>query len=451
MTHEVDPSLGSRDLTVFEPAVRRHLHRYLLDDVAIISEREKDLIVEAILQESVGYGLLDPLLADTAITEIMVNGSQEVFIERSGRLELIDVRFEDDDQLLNIVRRLASDAGRRIDESSPMVDAKLPDGSRMNAVIPPVSSRPVLTIRKFSRFGIGFDDLVASRTLSPKIAIFLEKAVQGRLNILISGGTGSGKTTTMNLLGSVIPEGQRVVTLEDSLELNLGHSNVIALEARPANVEGKGEITIRQLLRNSLRMRPDRLLVGEVRGAEAVDMLQAMNTGHEGSITTLHANSAVDALSRLETMVLLGSMDLPLAAIRSQINSAIDLIVHMTRMLDGTRVVSQVAELRGFSTGQAAVVDIFRYDGTADAQGRFIATGEVPETLAKLAFQRVQCPPDLFEADPELAPGEREPEAVEDTPTTDDRAIPAPQEPDQAGSPRRGNVLSQRRASRPSA
>ena len=302
---------------------------------------------------------------------------------------------------MNVIRRMAASIGRRVDESSPMVDARLPDGSRLNAVIPPAATRgPALTIRKFRTFKMGLEDLIAEGTLSPAMAAFLQAAVRGRLNIMISGGTGSGKTTTMNVLGALIPAGERVVTIEDSAELNLGHPHVVSLEYRPANVEGKGELTIRQLLRNSLRMRPDRVMVGEVRDAAALDMLQAMNTGHDGSMSTIHANSARDAFSRLETMVLASGVEIPLPAVRAQIASAIDIVVQQARLPDGTRKIVQVAEMSGYDGDNPILNDIFQYHRTPEGADVFEPTGVVPGEVAKMAFYGVEVAKEVFRLEP---------------------------------------------------
>jgi pilus assembly protein CpaF len=392
----------------FEKAIRNRLDRLLEEDLVALRPEQKNQLVGLILRDAIGFGPLDPLLKDPSISEIMVNAADEVYIERSGQMLRSQVHFEDIAQLMNVIRRMVASIGRRIDESSPMVDARLPDGSRLNAVIPPAATRgPALTIRKFRAFQMGLDDLIAEGTLSPAMASFLQRAVEGRLSILISGGTGSGKTTTMNVLGALIPPRERVVTIEDSAELQLTHSNVVALEYRPPNVEGKGELSIRQLLRNSLRMRPDRVLVGEVRDGAALDMLQAMNTGHDGSMSTIHANSARDAFSRLETMVLSGSVDLPLPAVRAQIASAINLVVQQGRLPDGTRKILQIAEVRGYEGDVPLLDDIFRLYRSPEGAYTFEPTGVVPQAVTKMAFHGVRVEPAIFTSQPhEVTPRE---------------------------------------------
>jgi pilus assembly protein CpaF len=398
---ERDLELSSSDPLAFEQAISARLDRLLEDDLVAMRPEQKSALITFILRESVGFGPIDPLLKDPDITEIMVNAPDEVYIERAGQILRTQVRFEDNSQLMNVIRRMAATIGRRVDESTPMVDARLPDGSRLNAVIPPAATRgPALTIRKFRSFTMGLDELIREGTLSPAMAGFLQSAVQGRLNILISGGTGSGKTTTMNVLGSLIPARERVVTIEDSAELQLGHPHVVSLEYRPPNVEGKGELTIRSLLRNSLRMRPDRVMVGEVRDAAALDMLQAMNTGHDGSMSTIHSNSARDAFSRLETMVMTGSVDIPLSAVRAQVASALNLVVQQARLPDGTRKIIQIAEVSGYQDDTPVLTDIFRYTRTADGASAFIPTGEVPKSITKINFYGVDVPREIFSSDP---------------------------------------------------
>ena len=418
-TPEIDPELRSlartyqrrlaleRDLELgddpvrFEKGIRERLDHLLEEDLVALRPEQKTQVVKVIMRDAVGFGPLDPLLNDPSISEIMVNAADEIYIERKGQMLRSQARFDDLGQLMNVIRRMVASIGRRIDESSPMVDARLPDGSRLNAVIPPAATRgPALTIRKFRSFQMGLDDLIAEGTLSPAMASFLQRAVEGRLSILISGGTGSGKTTTMNVLGALIPHRERVVTIEDSAELQLTHPNVVALEYRPANVEGKGELSIRQLLRNSLRMRPDRVLVGEVRDAAALDMLQAMNTGHDGSMSTIHANSAHDAFSRLETMVLSGSVDLPLSAVRAQIASAINIVVQQGRLPDGSRKIVQIAELRGYEADVPVLDDLFRLYRSPDGSYIYEPTGVVPQVVTKMAFHGVGVEPAIFSSRP---------------------------------------------------
>jgi pilus assembly protein CpaF len=395
-----DAGLASRDPEVFERALRRNLQRLLLDRASALDAGQRESLIQTILRDAFGFGAIDGLLRDPSITEIMVNAPGEIFIERDGLLVRSPVSFTDEHELLEVIRRMVAGIGRRIDESTPMVDARLPDGSRINAIIPPAATKgPALTVRKFRPSLGDLRQLVLAGSLSEPMASFLEAAVRGRLNVVISGGTGSGKTTTLNALGSLIPQGQRVITIEDSAELQIRHPNLVSLEYRPPNVEGTGELTIRQLLRNSLRMRPDRLVVGEVRGAEAVDMLQAMNTGHDGSMSTVHANSARDALLRMETMVMSGAIDLPLHAVRAQMASAIDLIVHQARLADGTRKVMQVSELVGYDAGGPVLRHLFVHDDG------FTPTGEVPECLFKLRFHGVRLPVELFQAPATAAAG----------------------------------------------
>lgn len=335
-----------------------------------ITNKEKTMIIKSLLNEINGFGPLQKLLHDDKISEIMVNGPNQTYIEKNGILTLSDVKFRDADHVIQIIDKIVSPLGRRIDEGSPMVDARLPDGSRINAIIPPISiSGPTLTIRKFSSIPFTIDKLISTKSLSGEMAKFLEMAVLSKANIIVAGGTGSGKTTLLNILSSFIPKGDRIVTIEDSAELRLQQPHIISLESRPPNIEGKGEITIRDLVRNSLRMRPDRIVIGEVRGAESLDMLQAMNTGHEGSLSTVHANSARDALSRLETMVLYSGIDFPIKAIREQIYSAIDLIIYIQRLNDGSRKVTKIAEITGMESDLIALQEIFYFEQYAKSNG----------------------------------------------------------------------------------
>ena len=393
-----DVGLTTGDTIAFSRAVRTHLDRFLLEDNIVLNTQEKSALADIILRAAVGYGPLDSLLHDRSVSEIMVNGPDQIFIERRGVLTKAEVRFEDENQLLETIRRMVATTGRHIDGLNPMVDARLPDGSRVNAIIRPAAIHgPALTIRKFKDAVLAMEDLKHEGSLSPAMAEFLQAAVLGRMNILVSGGTGSGKTTTLNVVARFIPHNQRVITIEDAAELQIDHPHVIALEHRPPNVEGKGELTIRQLLRNSLRMRPDRILVGEVRGAEALDMLQAMNTGHDGSMSTIHSNSARDALSRLETMVMMASIDIPFEAVRAQIASAVNLIVHQARMPDGRRKVAQIAEVVGYDSNGPILRDIFLLGMGSDLRLEYNSTGYVPTALDKAAFYGVQVNQDLFD------------------------------------------------------
>jgi pilus assembly protein CpaF len=359
-------------------------------------------IAAEIVDEILGYGPITPLLNDPDISEIMVNGPNQVYVEKNGRLELTEVVFRDNDHVMNIIDRIVSPIGRRIDESMPMVDARLPDGSRVNAIIPPLSlNGPVITIRKFSRDPFTVEDLINFGTLTPQMAEFLEACVRARLNIVVSGGTGSGKTTTLNVLSSFIPPTERIITIEDAAELQLRQPHVITLESRPPNIEGKGAVTIRDLVRNALRMRPDRIIVGEVRSGEALDMLQAMNTGHDGSLTTGHANSPRDMLSRLETMVLMAGMDLPVRAIREQISSAIDLIIQQSRLRDGSRRITHITEVLGMEGDVIVLQDLYTFrqtgvdqDGTV--KGYFAASGIRPKFMDRIEASGIKLSPGIF-------------------------------------------------------
>lgn len=361
------------------------------DDENMIARIDRAQVTTDLFNDIMGYGPIDVLIQNPKISEIMVNGPDHIYIEEKGKLKLTDLKFRDEEHLMNVIDRIVSQVGRHVDEASPMVDARLLDGSRVNAIIPPLSLvGPVLTIRKFGKNPITAQQLLQFGSLSPKMLQFLEACVKGKLNIVVAGGTGSGKTTLLNVLSSYIPEDERIVTIEDAAEVQLHQEHVITLEARPANLEGKGAITIRNLVKNALRMRPDRIIVGEVRSEETLDMLQAMNTGHDGSLTTTHANSPRDTLSRLETMVLMSGMDLPLRAIRDQVSSAIDLIVQQSRLRDGTRKITSITEVIGMEGDVISMQDIFVYetDGSVDANGKFTgkfkATGVRPKALEKI-------------------------------------------------------------------
>ncbi|HEY7358766.1 MAG TPA: CpaF family protein, partial [Ktedonobacterales bacterium] len=358
-------------------------------------------LFEAIAAEILGLGPIEPLLNDDSVTEIMVNGPKQVYVEQGGRLYKTDIHFKDDDHVMRVIDRIISPLGRRCDESSPMVDARLTDGSRVNAIIPPLSLvGPVLTIRKFSKTPFTENNLVHFGTLTQDMVEFLRACVQVRLNIVVSGGTGSGKTTFLNVLSSFIPNDERIVTIEDAAELQLRQEHVVTLESRPANIEGRGRITIRELVGNALRMRPDRIIVGEVRGGEALDMLQAMNTGHDGSLTTLHSNSPRDTLSRLETMVLMAGMDLPHRAIREQVSKAIQLIVHESRMKDGSRKIVNISEVQGMEGDVVVMQDIFVFEQTGvengRIQGRLRPTGIRPRFMEVFEVAGVHLPPSIF-------------------------------------------------------
>jgi pilus assembly protein CpaF len=357
-----------------QQAVEARLSEALLQMKLTLSDSNRKYLLRYILDEISGYGPLQPLLDDPDITEIMVNGSKKVYIERKGRLERTKIVFEDNDHVLKIIDRIVSPLGRHIDTDSPMVDARLPDGSRVNAIVPPCAiDGPSLTIRKFRKEKLSIAQLVESNSLTQGMAEFLRACVLGRLNIIISGGTGSGKTTFLNVLSAFIPEEERIVTIEDAAELQLRQEHVVRLETKLANVEGHGTISIRELVRNSLRMRPDRIVIGECRGGEALDMLQAMNTGHDGSLTTIHANSPRDTLSRLETLVMMAGMDLPIKNVRQQISSAMDVIVQMSRLRDGSRKITAITEVAGMEGEVIVLSDIFKYNQTGlDADGRIL-------------------------------------------------------------------------------
>jgi pilus assembly protein CpaF len=379
-----------------------------LDRTPLTREERREL-VRQLTDDILGYGPLEQLLRDDSVTEIMVNAYDRVYIERNGKIELSDARFVDSAHVMRIIDKIVSQVGRRVDEASPMVDARLPDGSRVNAIIPPLAlSGPTLTIRKFSRDPYTINDLISFGSISPKAAQFLAACVKGKLNILISGGTGTGKTTTLNAVSAFIPGDERIVTIEDAAELQLQQEHVITLESRPANIEGKGEIKIRELVRNALRMRPDRIIVGEVRGAETLDMLQAMNTGHEGSLTTIHANSPRDALARLETLVMTAGVELPHRAIREQIASAFDLMVQIQRLVDGSRRITHVSEVLGMESDVVTLQDVFlakppdenqSYGGAHRLLSPLRATGLKPHFLDKLAANDVVLPPTFFAED----------------------------------------------------
>ncbi len=361
------------------------------DDEFMIPRMDRPKVATDLFNDIMGYGPIEELVQNPVYSEIMVNGPDKIYVEEKGKLKLTELKFRDEEHLMNVINRIVSDVGRHVDEASPMVDARLTDGSRVNAIIPPLSLiGPVLTIRKFGKKPITAQQLLQFGSLTPDMLQFLEACVKGKLNIVVAGGTGSGKTTLLNVLSSYIPEDERIVTIEDAAEVQLKQEHVITLEARPANLEGKGAVTIRNLVKNALRMRPDRIIVGEVRSEETLDMLQAMNTGHDGSLTTTHANSPRDTVSRLETMVLMSGMELPLRAIRDQVSSAIDLIVQQSRLRDGTRKITSITEVVGMEGDIVSMQDIFVYetDGAVDASGKFIgkfrATGVRPNCLEKI-------------------------------------------------------------------
>jgi pilus assembly protein CpaF len=399
------PSLydASMSDTELEGLVHQRLRELLDEEESGLSAQEKLLIVRQIGDSVMGLGPLEPYVRDPEVTEIMVNGWESIYVERAGKLYWTGTKFHDEGQLRRTIDKIVARVGRRIDESSPYCDARLPDGSRVNAVIPPLAlDGPSLTIRKFSADPWKADDLVSFGTMTRPVVELLEACVKGRLNILVSGGTGAGKTTTLNVLSSFLPEDERIITIEDAAELKLQQPHVVRLEARPPNIEGRGEITIRDLVRNSLRMRPDRIVVGEVRGGEALDMMQAMNTGHDGSISTIHCNSPRDALARLETMVLMSGMELGVRAVREQISSALNLIVHQSRLKDGTRRMTHVTEIVGMEGDIITLQDVFLFDYSAgiDENGKFLgslkSTGLRPRFIDKLAERGVSVPREIF-------------------------------------------------------
>lgn len=388
-----------------EPQMRRMIETFfnqvISEDNLLYSKVERDQLLEWVFSDILGYGPLEPLLHDESVTEVMANGHESVYIERFGIIEKTNVTFENDAHLMRIIDRIVSPLGRRVDESSPMVDARLPNGYRVNATIPPLAiDGPSLTIRKFATTPYTAQDLIANHTLSPPLVQFLKASVEARINMIISGGTGTGKTTLLNVVSAFIPTHERIVTIEDTAELQLVQDHVVRTEYRPPNIEGRGEVTIRQLVINALRMRPDRIIVGEARGGEALDMLQAMNTGHDGSLTTIHSNSPRDTLRRVETMVLMAGMELPLQAIREQLASAIDLIVHMGRLRDGTRKVVKVSEVQGMEGESVVMQDLFLYEQTGIRNGRVLgslnSTGLRPKFADKFEINNIELPADIF-------------------------------------------------------
>ena len=387
---EVASLLARQQGTQTDESIHTLIEQIIAEDEPELSRRDRSLVVTSVMNELTGFGPLEMLLNDPTVSEIMVNGPKQIYVERKGKLVKSGVTFQNDDHVRRIIDRIVSPLGRHIDDSNPMVDARLPDGSRVNAVIPPVSlCGPSLTIRKFSDKPLTIDNLISFGSLSPSMASFLEAAVRGKLNILVSGGTGSGKTTLLNVLSAFIPADERIVTIEDAAELRLMQDHVVSLESRPANLEGTGAITIRDLVRNALRMRPDRIIVGEVRGGETLDMLQAMNTGHDGSLTTAHANTPRDCLSRVETMVMMAGMDLPVSAIRHQISGALDLIVQQARLRDGSRKVTSICEVSGMEGDIITTQEIYRFrnDGigpNGKISGGFVNTGVRPLCCSKM-------------------------------------------------------------------
>ena len=398
---ELDPKSDLSDESQMRHSIQLLFDQTLEQEGIVMTRGERQKLFEEVHAEIQGFGPIEPLLQDPSVSEIMVNGPKLVYVERQGKLIKTGVEFENDEHVLRIIDRIVSPLGRHIDESSPMVDARLPDGSRVNAIIPPLSLvGPTITIRKFAKIPLTVDDLIRFGSMTPELAEFLKACVKARLNVIVSGGTGSGKTTLLNVLSGFIPDDERIVTIEDAAELQLQQEHVVALESRPPNIEGKGAIRIRDLVINALRMRPDRIVVGECRGAEALDMLQAMNTGHDGSLTTGHANSPRDVLARLETMVLMAGMDLPLRAIREQISSAIDVIVQQSRFRDGSRRITNVTEVQGMEGDIIVLQDVFVFEQMGEEagkiNGRIKPTGIRPRFMTKLEDANIHLPPSVF-------------------------------------------------------
>ena len=398
---ELDPSMDITRTDEVRRTIQDLFEQILAEENIVLSRPERARLFEQIAAEILGFGPLQPLLEDDSITEVMVNGAKNIYIERKGKVHRVPVTFENNDHVMRIIDRIVAPLGRRIDESSPYVDARLPDGSRVNAVIPPLSLvGPVLTIRKFSRNPITVEQLIQFGSITQEAVQFLKACVESRLNIVISGGTGSGKTTFLNVLSGFIPGDERIITIENAAELQLRQEHVVTLESRPPNIEGRGEVTIRDLVINSLRMRPERIIVGEIRDEAALDMLQAMNTGHDGSMTTLHSNGPRDTLSRLETMTLMAGMDLPSRAIREQIASAIDLVVHQERMRDGTRKVVSLTEISGMEGEVITMTDIFVFEQTGIENGQIVGrlrpTGLRPKFMDKIEATGINLPPSIF-------------------------------------------------------
>jgi pilus assembly protein CpaF len=423
VTHDLKSRIQDRLITELErkkipvtddkqvKAVTEDIFQTILAEEPVpLSRVEKQNLLDAILSEIMGFGPLDPLLRDDSISEIMVNGPKQTYVERKGKLIKTDVTFLTNEHVMRIIERIVAPLGRRIDESSPMVDARLPDGSRVNIVIPPIAIKgPTVTIRKFSKKPLQVEDLIRYGSMTPKTAEFLKGCVEARLNIVVAGGTGSGKTTLLNVLSNFIPDDERIITVENAAELQLNKDHVITLESRPANIEGRGEVSIRDLVINCLRMRPERIVVGECRGGEALDMLQAMNTGHDGSLTTAHANSPKDTISRLETMCLMAGMDLPVRAIREQIAAAVNVIVQQERMKDGTRKVVSITEVDGMEGDVIKLNEIFRFEQTGlDENGKVMGqlrpTGVQPRFLERFEAHNIFLPPDTFGSSNQLRP-----------------------------------------------
>jgi pilus assembly protein CpaF len=398
---ELDPSIDVAQVGVVRNTIQELFEQILSEESIVLSRQEKHRLFEQIAAEILGFGPLQGLLEDDTLTEVMVNGAKNIYIERDGKIHRVPLSFESDEHVMRIIDRIVAPLGRRVDESSPYVDARLPDGSRVNAVIPPISLvGPVLTIRKFAKNPITLEQLINFGSVTAEALQFLKACIESRLNIIISGGTGSGKTTLLNILSQFIPSDERIITIENAAELQLRQEHVVTLESRPPNIEGRGEITIRQLVINSLRMRPDRIIVGEIRDEAALDMLQAMNTGHDGSLTTAHSNSPRDSLARIETMALMAGMDLPIRAIREQVASAIDLVIHTERLRDGTRKVVNITEIAGMEGDVITMTDIFVFEQTGVENGKVVGrlrpTGLRPKFINKIEATGIHLPPSIF-------------------------------------------------------
>ncbi len=394
--------MKEQDIETIIPKLDAMAIEIIKEDESFRGSIDRKKVVDELINDLTGFGPINPLLLDDDVSEVMVNGPNQVYVERGGKLELTTVQFRDDDHVMNVIEKIVAPIGRRIDESSPMVDARLPDGSRVNVIIPPLAlNGPTITIRKFSKDPYTIEHLIQFGTVTREMAVFLEACVKAKLNMFVSGGTGSGKTTTLNVLSSFIPSDERIVTIEDAAELQLWQEHVISLESRPTNIEGKGGISIRDLVRNSLRMRPERIVIGEVRGGEALDMLQAMNTGHDGSLATGHSNSPRDMIARLETMVLMAGIDLPVRAIREQIAGAVDVIIQQSRLKDGSRKVTHITEVQGMEGDIIVLQDIFEYhqrgvDEQGKVLGELVPTGVRPKFYERLETSGIHIPPSVF-------------------------------------------------------
>jgi len=398
---ELDPGMDVTKVAEVRKTIQGLYEQILVEESIVLSRQEKHRLFEQIVAEIIGFGPLQPMLEDDSVTEVMVNGAKNIYVERKGKLSRVPLAFESDEHVMRIIDRIVAPLGRRIDESSPMVDARLPDGSRVNAVIPPISLvGPTITIRLFSKTPLTVEDLIENGSITPESIQFMKACVESRLNIVVSGGTGSGKTTMLNLLSGFIPPDERIVTIENAAELQLRQEHVVTLESRPPNIEGRGEITIQNLVVNSLRMRPDRIVVGEIRDGAALDMLQAMNTGHDGSMTTAHSNSPRDTIARIETMTMMAGYDLPVRAIREQIAAAVDVIVHAERLRDGTRKIVSITEVAGMEGDVVTLTDLFAFEQTGYESGKVLGrlrpTGLRPKFMDKIEATGIHLPPQIF-------------------------------------------------------